>query len=266
MSKSERAHGMSDRFWFVQKAFKLFGCRIVRLDEDWQDMEQDFKRISAECMNFTVTSIERMYALYKAVEYVVESEIPGDLVECGVWRGGSCMLMARTLMSLGDTSRKIYMYDTYSGMAEPSDDDVATDGARARVIWEAGVEKDESSEWCFSSPAEVKKNLASTGYPAENMVFVEGKVEDTIPGTAPERISILRLDTDWYESTLHELVHLYPLLENRGVLITDDYGYWEGCRKAVNEYFAENGVSMFLNRVDLNARLGIKCECQDQGS
>jgi O-methyltransferase len=257
MSRSEKAHGLPDRFWPVQKAFKVFGCRVVRLD-DGADMEPEFRDIAADCMNYTVTSIERMYSLYKAVEYIVRSEIPGDLVECGVWKGGSCMLMARALEKFGDTSRKIYMYDTFTGMAEPSEDDVAIDGSRAHAIWQAASEEDRN-RWCFSSLEEVRSNVLSTGYPAGNLVFVPGLVEETIPGTAPSKISVLRLDTDWYESTLHELVHLYPLLVNGGVVIADDYGYWEGCRKAVDEYIAENKVALFLNRVDMNARLGIKC-------
>jgi predicted kinase len=87
---------------------------------------------------------------------------------------------------------------------------------------------------------------------------VKGKVEETLPGAIPEKISILRLDTDWYESTYHELVHLYPLLTVNGFLIVDDYGYWKGAREAVDKYFEENGVKIFMNRLDNSARGGIK--------
>ena len=100
--------------------------------------------------------------------------------------------------------------------------------------------------------------MALTGFPADRAVFVPGKVEETIPASAPERIALLRLDTDWYESTYHELVHLYPRLEAGGVLILDDYGHFEGARRAVDRYFDENGARPLLTRVDYTARVGVK--------
>jgi hypothetical protein len=90
------------------------------------------------------------------------------------------------------------------------------------------------------------------------MHFVKGKVEDTIPASTPDRIAILRLDTDWYASTRHELEHLYPLLAPGGVLIIDDYGHWEGCRQAVDEYFASRNLQVLLNRVDYTGRIAVK--------
>jgi hypothetical protein len=85
-----------------------------------------------------------------------------------------------------------------------------------------------------------------------------GKVEDTIPADIPEKIALLRLDTDWYESTKHELIHLFPRLQKGGVLIIDDYGFWKGARKAVDEYFAENNIQILLNRIDDTGRMAIK--------
>ena len=102
--------------------------------------------------------------------------------------------------------------------------------------------------------------MASTGYPEERLVFVEGEVQKTLPETAPEHLALLRLDTDWYQSTLHELVYLYPRLAPRGVLILDDYGSFEGARRAVDEYLAEKRIGIFLNRVDATGRLAIKIE------
>lgn len=98
--------------------------------------------------------------------------------------------------------------------------------------------------------------MQSTNYPAEMLVFIKGKVEDTIPKTMPKHIALLRLDTDWYESTKHELLHLYPLLSKSGVLIIDDYGYWAGSKKAVDEYFSKG--EMLLNRIDYTSRIAIK--------
>src|SRR5437773_5710167 len=100
--------------------------------------------------------------------------------------------------------------------------------------------------------------MAATGYPTAKLHFVQGMVEETIPATVPARIAILRLDTDWYQSTRHELEHLYPLVSHIGVLIVDDYGYWKGARKAVDEYFARAQTPMLLHRIDSAGRIGVK--------
>jgi len=106
----------------------------------------------------------------------------------------------------------------------------------------------------------VQRNLSSTGYAGGSTVFVKGKVEETIPGRLPAAISCLRLDTDWYQSTYHELTHLYPLLSRGGLLLLDDYGFWAGQKQAVDQYFRENGIKLFLNRIDSNARIAIKTQ------
>jgi len=105
---------------------------------------------------------------------------------------------------------------------------------------------------------EARANVLSTGYPAAKMAFVKGKVEDTIPASAPRQIALLRLDTDWFESTYHELVHLYPRLSPGGILIVDDYGYWQGARKAVDRYVEEQQLKLLLTRVDDSARMSVK--------
>jgi hypothetical protein len=106
--------------------------------------------------------------------------------------------------------------------------------------------------------ADVKRNMALTGIESDQMIFVKGKVEDTIPNTIPEQIALLRLDTDWYESTKHELIHLYPKLIKKGILIIDDYGHWKGCKEAVDEYFAQHKIHLMLNRIDYTGRLAVK--------
>ena len=103
------------------------------------------------------------------------------------------------------------------------------------------------------------ENLILTNYPINNFQLIKGKVEDTLPGIMlPDSISLLRLDTDFYESTLHELKHLYPLLSKNGVLIIDDYGHWQGCKQAVDEYFDKENISLLLNRIDYTGRVAIK--------
>lgn len=207
---------------------------------------------------YTMTSLERVSALIDAVKYVVRNEIDGALVECGVWKGGSSMAMVLTLQRLCTMDREVYLYDTFSGMSSPSDVDVSFTGIIAREALSNPKNSKDTSIRCFSPLEEVKENMFSTGYPKEKIHFVEGQVEETIPDCIPDSIAILRLDTDWYESTKHELAHLFPRLKSNGVLIVDDYGHWKGARKAVDEYISENNIRILLNRIDYTGRIAVK--------
>ncbi len=206
---------------------------------------------------YTLTSQERLFALINAVEYLEKHNIEGDIVECGVWKGGSMMAVMDTLNRLNKT-RLLWLFDTFSGMTRPDDEDVVFNGASARDLMAISNRFDERSVWCVSPLEEVKKNLSNISYPQDKIKFIKGKVEDTIPQNMPDKIALLRLDTDFYSSTKHELVHLFPKLATNGVLIIDDYGHWQGARKAVDEYFEETGIKIFLNRIDYTGRLGIK--------
>ena len=104
----------------------------------------------------------------------------------------------------------------------------------------------------------MKANFATIDYDSSRIHYVVGKVEDTMPATTPQNIAALRLDTDWYSSTYHELVHLYPQLSTGGVLIIDDYGHWNGCRKAVDQFLDEQNGSVFLARTNASARIAVK--------
>ncbi|MFO0478776.1 MAG: TylF/MycF/NovP-related O-methyltransferase [Bacteroidota bacterium] len=222
------------------------------------DMDEEFKPIFEKCKDFTMTSVERMYSLYKAVEYVVNNNIKGDFVECGVWRGGSAMIIAHTLLKFGVKDRSIYLYDTFEGMSEPTAVDIDYKGDVAKSILADNPNKVQDLVWCYSSVDEVKKNMYSTDFPSSQIYFIKGKVEDTLPNHLPSSICLLRLDTDWYESTKHELEHLFPILEINGVLIIDDYGCWKGSRKAVDEYFFETRSPILLNRIDSTGRIALK--------
>ena len=106
---------------------------------------------------------------------------------------------------------------------------------------------------------DVKKNVFSTNYNKEKFHFIVGKVEETIPEKAPEKISLLRLDTDWYESTRHELVHLFPRLSRGGIIIIDDYWSWDGSRMATDEYLSQNNIKIFLKTIDpFGGVIGVK--------
>jgi O-methyltransferase len=248
----------------VKKTFqKLSGktydpFAVLKKEIESKVIEKEFLEIYHLCKDYTMTSPERMYSLYKATRYVIEAKIPGDFVECGVWKGGSAMIIAATLKQIGVTNRYIYLYDTFEGMSEPTEYDVKNvpgGGASIRDYWEQN-QKNDVNEWCYSSLGEVSDNLQKTGYPNNMFKLTKGKVEDTIPGVKPEIIALLRLDTDWYESTKHELDNLYPNLQDKGVLIIDDYGSWAGAKKAVDEYFLS--IPILFNRVDTTGRIAIK--------
>jgi O-methyltransferase len=228
----------------VQGFLRRFGYRFQSLYDSVIDVDPVFMEIYRDCREYTLTTKERMFALYKATKYVISAGIEGNFVECGVWRGGSAMVIAYTLRALGISNRRIFLYDTFAGMSAQTDED-----------WAFGVKDKNDYQKSDASLAEVKKNMAKTGY--DNFMYVEGKVEDTILDKSKHSaIALLRLDTDWYESTRHELINLYPILEKGGVLIVDDYGAWAGAKKAVDEYF-KNG-DILLNRIDRDSVIGIK--------
>lgn len=220
--------------------------------------------IAARCRPYTMTSPERMAALLDAVEYIVRRKIPGAFAECGVWRGGSVLAMVLKLQELGVTDRDLYLYDTFEGMTEPTEHDTSPFHRPAQDDWQSAqqsgkrVYNDLFNSDLFNE-TQVREVLYASGYPKERFHFVRGPVEQTIPDTLPSELALLRLDTDWYESTRHELDHLYPLLSQNGVLIIDDYGHWEGAKRATDEYFARGAATpVFLHRVDYTARLAIK--------
>ena len=226
-------------------------------DIDDENFSEILKECGPNCMSSVIGWFEVMYALYNNVKYIVGNSIPGDIVECGVWKGGMMQLAALTLLSLGDKSRKIYLYDTFEGMPEPGEKDINWDGVSAKSTWEK-YQKNGEKWGDGGNLSEVTKTMISTNYPRDNLIFVKGMVEDTIPDHMPESISILRLDTDLYSSTLHELENLYPRLIEGGVLVIDDYGYYLGAREATDKYFRENKIRFLLSRVSPSVREGVK--------
>ena len=224
------------------------------------DLEPEFLEIYAGCAKYTMTSVERMHGLWASVRHIVHQAIPGDFVECGVWRGGSSMLIARTLLSLGEPDRKLWLYDTFAGMTEPSERDVEYTGRRITETWDRIRGNRHSPYFALSGLPEVRANMSSTGYPDALIEYVVGPVEETIPATTPQHIALLRLDTDWYESTRHELEHLWPKLDYGGVMIVDDYGHWIGAREAVDEYFTGRRDAPLMVRLDYSGRIAVKSE------
>jgi len=222
------------------------------------DFDEEAIEIIRIVKPYTMTSVERLFALIQAVRYIVRANIGGSIVECGVWQGGSMMAVAHTIKRLGKNDRDMYLFDTYEGMTRPTDVDKSYADEAALIEFERTKRTSDTSEWCYASIEQVQRNLVSTGYDPDRFKFIKGKVEDTIPHSAPSQISLLRLDTDWYESTRHELIHLFPRLAVGGVLIVDDYGHWQGSRKATDEYLAQNNIFILLNRIDYTGRIAIK--------
>lgn len=221
-----------------------------------QDFSSDDIREVQAVAPYTMTSPERIFALRRAVEHITRAKIPGEIVECGVWKGGSMMAIARCLLQLNDTSRGLYLFDTFEGMTPPQEVDRSIKGHSAQEMLK--VEPKETSWFWAHAPLEgVKEVMRRTSYPGP-ISYIKGPVEETIPKEAPAQISLLRLDTDWYQSTYHEMVHLYPRLSSGGILIIDDYGFWEGARRAVDQYLQENNLHLYLHRIDDTGRLIVK--------
>ena len=192
----------------------------------------------------TMTAHEKLFALIVATRHVARHGIEGAFVECGVWRGGSMQAVARTLLACGAPDRDLHLYDTFEGMPPPGKEDRRRDGKPASEVLRDSPRT--SNVWAVAGLEDVREGMAETGYPSERVHFHQGLVEDTIPAGAPEHIGLLRLDTDWYASTRHELEHLYDRVPAGGVIVFDDYGFWEGARQAVDEFLAARGEPLLL--------------------
>lgn len=219
------------------------------------DFDAELSAIIRAVRPFTMTSNDKLHALITATRYVAQHKIPGDIVECGVWRGGSMHAVARTLDAAGDHSRELYLLDTFEGMPPPTEKDIRLDGKTAQALLDAGTK--EQTIWAYASLEDVKAGFETVPYPAEKVHYVPGKVEDTVPEHTPETIALLRLDTDWYDSTRHELEHLYPRLVSGGILIIDDYGTWQGSQQATDEFLEQTGARLLMLRAG-RGRIALK--------
>jgi len=221
----------------------------------YDDVDEEMIKIIAAVKPYTMTGRDKLIALIGAVRHIARTGLPGAIVECGVWRGGSMHAVARTLIAEGARDKELYLFDTFAGMTEPTDRDLRTDGRPATDMLETSAKT--TWVWAVASREEVEAGLRTLDYPYERFHLVEGPVEQTIPDRAPPQIALLRLDTDWHESTRHELEHLYHRLVHGGVLIIDDYGSWQGARAATDEFLAKLERPPLLHRAG-RARIGVK--------
>lgn len=207
----------------------------------------------------TMVGLPRMVSNVLATKYILDNTISGDFVECGVWKGGS-ILLVKMILEEYKSNKNVWLFDTFKGMTEPTEIDRSPRGILAIEKFNRSKNEDHN-EWCFSPVEEVRNNFTKAQVNMNECHFIEGDVFETLPKYKNEisEISFLRLDTDWYESTKIEMEQLYPLLVSRGVLIVDDFGHWEGSRKAVEEYFQKHEqYKPLLNLIDLVGRVGIK--------
>ena len=198
---------------------------------------------------YTIVCGNRLGALMNHTDRILHDGIPGAFLECGVWRGGCMMAIAYTLLDLGCTDRELYLFDTYEGMTRPEEIDVDIHGQSAL----AAFAPDQTRQDLCAPFDGVVEAMRSTGYPMDRVHFVQGDVMDTLPAQAPSPLALVHLDTDWYKSTRHELECLYPLISPCGVVIVDDYGWYAGSKKAVDDYFSVDELSRPVVRCDESA-------------
>ena len=249
----------------IVKIIKSWGYSIPSNNKKYQNIAIELDDNDIDLIRYvldrgyTMTTVPRLVNTLKSCRYVVENNLPGDFVECGVWRGGNGIL-AKFLFEELDSQRVVWMFDTFEGMTAPTEFDVK---ARKKVHAKERFEKSQRethNDWCYASLEDVQNNCINSNLKLDGFRFVKGDVSETLreKNNIPHKISILRLDTDFYESTKAELEILYPILTAGGVLIIDDYGAWEGAKKAVDEYFSECDYKPLFNVTDLSARSAIK--------
>ena len=250
----------------VQSLFNALGFDIRRSRNGIPpatpvELSESERRFVSYIVNnsLSMSTWEGLWATAMACTYVINSKIDGDFVECGVWRGGNAILAAMIFTS-HNCDKKIYLFDTFEGMTAPSQRDRDSLGGKLALAEYLRNSRSDHNAWCYASVSEVEFNFRKAGLLNENIVFVKGDVEHTLCDCSqlPEKIALLRLDTDWYASTKKELEILYPRVCAGGVLIIDDYGHWAGAKEAVDEYFSADIGRPLLQYVDYTRRMGIK--------
>jgi O-methyltransferase len=187
----------------------------------------------------SMIGLKRMDNVQACVTDVLRRGVPGDLVETGVWRGGTVIFMRAILRAYGDASRLVWAADSFAGLPPPD----------AKYAADAG-DRHHKFETLAVSLEQVQENFRRYGLLDERVRFLKGWFKDTLPGAPIEKLSVVRLDGDMYESTMDALVALYPKLSNGGYLIVDDYGIVPGCRKAIEDYRREHGITEPIVDID----------------
>ena len=246
----------------ITKSLLSLGYELRKIDKvlDILELETDEKKIINHIIEkrLSMASASRLMATLIAVKHVCSLKIEGDFVECGVWRGGNSIIALRMINKLKE-NKDIWLYDTFEGMTKPSEHDYENNTGKKAITEYNQNQRDEHSNWCYASLEDVKENI-NKFKSSSKINFIKGDITETLKSNhnIPDAISVLRLDTDWYESTKKELEILYPRLSVGGDLIIDDYGHWGGCKKAVDEYFEKKGNKPLLIPSDYTGRISIK--------
>ena len=249
----------------IKKLFNKFNFKIEHKNS-WYKRNEHFIAeihqreldIIKSISNFSMSTPANHWAIIQSIKHISKNNIDGDFVECGVWKGGNIILF-KLIANQQQLNKKIYAFDTFEGMPEPGGMDFDLKNIDAKKTF--NKYKDKDIKWCYSTLDEVKSNIKSfdKNY-IDSYSFIKGKVEETLNDekNLPNKISLLRLDTDFFESTKKELEILFPKLVSGGVLIIDDYGHWKGAKRAVDEYFELEKNFLWLHRIDYASRLLIK--------
>ena len=194
---------------------------------------------------------------YTVVDYILDSNIEGAFVECGVQTGKIEMIWMSALKRRNELSRDIYLYDTFTGLTEPGPKDVGIyNGLNSpKDVYNEWKRHnvDDVNTWCYCPLEKVMRDLHSMHYPFHKLHFIAGDVRETLlnENNIPKKIAILRLDTDWYDSSKVELETMFKYLVPGGVLILDDYFYWKGQKDATDEFFKGTKYQYLITRVNI---------------
>lgn len=251
----------------VKKILKSRGYSVIDLKNTSKRYPVEFTKFDKEIFDYilnnqlTMVSNERLISTILSAKYILENDIPGDFIECGVWRGGNSIAM-KFLLEEYNSHKKLYLFDTFKGMTEPTNNDIRINDNTNAFQKFKDSEKKDFNEWCYSPIEEVKENFKRAGLNFKNLKFIQGPVEDTLKNkeNIPSEISLLRLDTDWYESTEIGMRILFPKLSQNGLLLLDDYGHWGGAKKAVDEYFDLGNNKIINFYVDYTGRQILKLQ------
>jgi O-methyltransferase len=253
----------------IRRAVALTGFEIRRIPaRDFTKVEPvEFAEADRKVLRFvlenrmTMVSPQRLVATIKACKHVAQAGIAGDFVECGVWRGGNSIAAKLTFENYG-SNKKVWLFDTFAGMTPPTEFDATQFSSRSTKEQFAEAQREDHNEWCFASLNDVRSNFEKADADLSGVRFVAGDVTKTLSDkdNLPEAISVLRLDTDFYDSTKAEMEVLYPRLSRGGSLLIDDFGHWDGARKAVEEYLQAlpPPERPLLHFTDYTGRMGVK--------
>lgn len=240
----------------ILKLLDYFDLQLINKNQKIVELSQNDIKLIDLISKYSMTPKIRIYNLIQALRHLEHNEVQGDYVECGVWKGGNLILFKKFLEKNNLISKKIYAYDTFEGMTTPSsyDYNLSTKESAENIL--KGDKDRKTNNWGICSLEDVKSNILKTVGNLDSIEFVKGPVEETLNNKIPNKISLLRLDTDWYSSTKKELEVLYDNVTPGGIIIIDDYGHWGGTKKAVDEFFLNKYV--WMHYVDYACRLIIK--------